>query len=174
MDNYASEYDRLKAHKDRIIAKEQARHVVEGLRLAIDAIETDRAERQPSRNWPGMRCAVTAIERAIEVLAPTPPVSDFRCACGHWKRNHNETGCTVGMVGLAENACSCQVFECRDLQESVPFQSPPASNETVCSLCSVDADIVYVDGKSKHQDSDGIVFECYGSPASAPAAKEPK
>ncbi len=69
----STEYDNMKIHYDRL-KKEQTRHgaamfatgVVEGLRQAIHAIETERQERQPSREWSGMKAAVTAIERAIK------------------------------------------------------------------------------------------------------------
>lgn len=55
-------------------SQEHARHgaamfatgIIEGLRQAIYAIENDRKEIQPSRNWPGMNCAIAAIERAID------------------------------------------------------------------------------------------------------------
>jgi hypothetical protein len=69
-----TEYDRLKAQYDRLVAAEQARHgasmfatgVIEGLRQAIHAIETERTEVQPSGKWPGMNAAIAAVERAIE------------------------------------------------------------------------------------------------------------
>ena len=68
-----TEYDRMKAHYDRIQKIEHARHgaamfatdVIEGLRQAIYAIETDRREVQPSNKWPGMNAAIAAIEHAI-------------------------------------------------------------------------------------------------------------
>ena len=74
----ATEYDHMKAHYDRMKANEHAREharhgaamfatgVIEGLRQAIYAIENDRKEIQPSRNWPGMNCAIAAIKRAID------------------------------------------------------------------------------------------------------------
>jgi hypothetical protein len=69
-----TEYDHLKAQYDRLKDKEHARHgaamfatgVIEGLRQAIHAIETDKHDIQPSRMWSGMNCAVAAIERAIK------------------------------------------------------------------------------------------------------------
>ena len=70
----ATEYDHLKAHYDRLKDNEHARHgtamfnngIIEGMRQAIYAIERDRKEIQPSRNWPGMNCANAAVERAIK------------------------------------------------------------------------------------------------------------
>lgn len=72
-DDGGTEYDHLKAQYDRLKEKEHARHgaamfatgVIEGLRQAIHAIETDRREAQPSHKWPGMNVAVAAIERVI-------------------------------------------------------------------------------------------------------------
>lgn len=69
----ATEYDHLKAHYYRLKEQEQARHgaamfangVIEGLRQAIYAIDTDRKEMQPSGKWPGMNAAIAAMERAI-------------------------------------------------------------------------------------------------------------
>ena len=68
-----TEYDHMKAHYDRMKANEDARHgaamfatgVIEGLRQAIYAIETNRREAQPSNKWPGMNAAIAAIEHAI-------------------------------------------------------------------------------------------------------------
>lgn len=39
--------------------------VIEGLRQAIYAIETNRTEVQPSNKWPGMNAAIAAVEQAI-------------------------------------------------------------------------------------------------------------
>lgn len=52
-----------------------------------------------------------------DVRAHTLP-ADFRCICGHWRRNHNDTGCIVGIVGPVEKTCGCQEFKCRDLYDS--------------------------------------------------------
>lgn len=68
-----SEYGRMKARYDRLKENEHARHgaamfatgVIEGLRQAIHAIETDRRETQPSHKWPGMNAAIAAVERTI-------------------------------------------------------------------------------------------------------------
>lgn len=68
-----TEYDHLKAHYDRLKENEHARHgaamfatgVIEGLRQAIYAIETNRREVQPSGKWPGMNAAIAAVEHAI-------------------------------------------------------------------------------------------------------------
>jgi hypothetical protein len=68
-----TEYDRLKARYDMLKENEHARHgaamfatgVIEGLRQAIHAIDTDKREVQPSGKWPGMNAAVAAIERVI-------------------------------------------------------------------------------------------------------------
>ena len=72
-DDGGTEYDHLKAQYDRLKENEHARHgaamfatgVIEGLRQAIHAIETERKEVQPSGKWPGMNSAVAAVERAI-------------------------------------------------------------------------------------------------------------
>ncbi|ODS51966.1 MAG: hypothetical protein ABS40_18920 [Agrobacterium sp. SCN 61-19] len=66
-----SEYGRMKRHYDRLKENEHARHgaamfatgVIEGLRQAIHAINTDRSEAQPSHKWPGMNAAVAARHR---------------------------------------------------------------------------------------------------------------
>ena len=68
-----TEYDRLKARYDMLKDNEHARHgaamfatgVIEGLRQAIHAIDTDKREVQPNGKWPGMNAAVAAIERVI-------------------------------------------------------------------------------------------------------------
>lgn len=68
-----TEYNRLKARYDQLQANEHALHgaamfaigVIEGLRQAIYAIDTDRKEAQPSGKWPGMNAAIAAVERAI-------------------------------------------------------------------------------------------------------------
>ena len=45
-----------------------------GLRQAIHAIEQERTERQPSRQWSGMHAAVAAVENLIsrQALPPVP------------------------------------------------------------------------------------------------------
>ena len=71
---FGTEYDHLKAQYDRLKENEHARHgaamfatgVVEGLRQAIYAIETERTEVQPSSKWQGMNSAIAAVEREIE------------------------------------------------------------------------------------------------------------
>jgi len=68
-----TEYDRLKARSDMLKESEHARHgaamfttgVIEGLRQAIHAIETERKEVQPSGKWAGMNAAIAAVEAAI-------------------------------------------------------------------------------------------------------------
>jgi len=71
-----TEYDHMKAHYDRIKNNEHARigaamfasGVIEGLQQAIHAIETEKRDVQPSRNWAGMNAAVAAVEQAIARL----------------------------------------------------------------------------------------------------------
>jgi hypothetical protein len=72
-----TEYEQMQAHYNRIqqkeYAKEHGRHgaemfaagIVEGMRQAIHAIETNRQEVQPLQKWAGMNAAIAAIEKAI-------------------------------------------------------------------------------------------------------------